>query len=163
MVYKGSNETYDCRKSKTCFFSNEIRNNFINMSMANYEQNHLLRYIKEFQSKTRPQNSESKKVKEDILNSAMALLKGREMVFKAFESEIFLKPKELKQSEQSEQSSDGDISLFKLKEGTELKILTPKQMFRRLPISLAQVKAGNKLESLLNEIRKIVYSLYQSK
>ena len=36
-------------------------------------------------------------------------------------------------------------------------------MLQRLPISLAQVKAGNKSESLLNEIRKIVYSLYQSK
>ena len=36
-------------------------------------------------------------------------------------------------------------------------------MFQRLPIALAQVKAGNNSESLLNEIRKIVYSLYQSK
>ena len=41
-----------------------------------------------------------------------------------------------------------------------LKILTPKQMLQRLPIALAQVKAGNNSESLLNEIRKIVYSLY---
>ena len=46
---------------------------------------------------------------------------------------------------------------------SELKILTPKQMFQRLPIALAQVKAGNNLERLLNEIRQIVYSLYQSK
>ena len=47
--------------------------------------------------------------------------------------------------------------------GTGLKILTPKQMIQRLPIALAQVKAGNNSESLLNEIRQIVYSLYQSK
>ena len=47
--------------------------------------------------------------------------------------------------------------------GTGLKILTPKQMFQRLPIALAQVKTGNNSESLLNEIRQIVYSLYQSK
>ena len=46
---------------------------------------------------------------------------------------------------------------------TGLKILTPKQMIQRLPIALAQVKAGNNSESLLNEIRQIVYSLYQSK
>ena len=46
---------------------------------------------------------------------------------------------------------------------TGLKILTPKQMLQRLPIALAQVKAGNNSESLLNEIRQIVYSLYQSK
>ena len=44
-----------------------------------------------------------------------------------------------------------------------LKILTPKQMLERLPIALAQVKAGNNSEILLNEIRQIVYSLYQSK
>ena len=48
-------------------------------------------------------------------------------------------------------------------EGTGLKILTPKQMLQRLPISLAQIKAGNNSQSLLNEIWQIVSSLYQSK
>ena len=48
-------------------------------------------------------------------------------------------------------------------EGKGLKILTPKQMLQRLPIALAQVKPGNNSESLLNEIRQIVYSLHQSK
>ena len=48
------------------------------------------------------------------------------------------------------------------KEGKGLKILTPKQILQRLPIALAQVKAGNNSENLLNEIRQIVYSLYQS-
>ena len=47
--------------------------------------------------------------------------------------------------------------------GRRLKILTPNQMLKRLPISLAQIKAGNSSESLLNEIRYIVYSLYRSK
>ena len=42
--------------------------------------------------------------------------------------------------------------------GEGLKILTPNQMLKRLPIALAQVKAGNNSESLLNEIRQIVYS-----
>ena len=51
----------------------------------------------------------------------------------------------------------------KATKGTGLKILTPKQMLQRLPIALAQVKAGNNSESLLNEIRQIVYSLCQSK
>ena len=36
-------------------------------------------------------------------------------------------------------------------------------MLKRLSIALAQVKAGNNSENLLNEIRQIVYSLYQSK
>ena len=48
-------------------------------------------------------------------------------------------------------------------EGTELKILTPKQMLQRLPIALAQIKASNNSQSLFNEIRQIVYALYQSK
>ena len=46
---------------------------------------------------------------------------------------------------------------------TGLKILTPKQMLQRLPIAPAQVKNGNISESLLNEIKQIVHSLYQSK
>ena len=73
-----------------------------------------------------------------------ALLKGREMVFKAFESKIFLRPE-------------------KSKQGTGLKILTLNQMLKRLPIALAQIKAGNNSESLLNEIRQIDYSFYRSK
>ena len=48
-------------------------------------------------------------------------------------------------------------------EGTGLKILTPNQMLKRLPIALAQIKADNNSESLLNEIRQFVYSLYRSK
>ena len=48
-------------------------------------------------------------------------------------------------------------------EGTGLKILTPNQRLKRLPIAVAQVKAGNNSGSLLNEIRQIVYSLYRSK
>ena len=51
----------------------------------------------------------------------------------------------------------------KATKGTGLKTLTDKQMLQRLPIALAQVKAGNNSERLLNKIRQIVYSLYQSK
>ena len=53
--------------------------------------------------------------------------------------------------------------LAKEQEGTGLKILTPNQMLKRLPIALSQVKAGNNSEILSNEIRQIVYSLYRSK
>ena len=76
MVYKASNETYDFRKFKTIHvFVNESRNNIIDMSMANDEQDQLLRYINKLKSKTKPHNLESKKVKQDVLNSARALLK----------------------------------------------------------------------------------------
>ena len=46
---------------------------------------------------------------------------------------------------------------------TGLKILTPKKMIQKLPIAVAQVKAVNNSKNELNEIRKIVCSLYQSK
>ena len=49
------------------------------------------------------------------------------------------------------------------KQGSGLKILTPNQMLSRLPISLAQLKAGNNSEKLKNEIRQLLYSLYRSK
>ena len=42
-------------------------------------------------------------------------------------------------------------------------MLTPKQILQRLPIALAQVKVDNNSESVINEIRQIVYSLYQSR
>ena len=48
-------------------------------------------------------------------------------------------------------------------QGQGLKILTPQQMITRLPILLAQLKAGNNSQKLKNEIRQIVYSLYRSK
>ena len=47
--------------------------------------------------------------------------------------------------------------------GKGLKILTPDQMFSRLPIILAQLKAGNNPEKLVNEIRQLLYSLYRSR
>ena len=48
-------------------------------------------------------------------------------------------------------------------QGQGLKILTPDQMLSRLPITLAQLKAGNNSQKLKNEIRQILYSFYRSK
>ena len=52
---------------------------------------------------------------------------------------------------------------FQKQQGSGLNILTPNQMLSRLPIVLAQLKAGNNSEELKNEIRQIFYSLYRSK
>ena len=145
MVYKGTNETYDFRNFKTIrAFGNEIRNNIISSDTANLEQANLLSYINDFIRKTKPRNPEKRKLRSDVLNSVTGLVNGREMVLKAFQSGIFHK-------------------LEESQKGEGLKILTPNQMLKRLPIALAQVKAGNNSESLLNEIRQIVYSLYRSK
>ena len=70
-----------------------------------------------------------KKVKEGVLSSAMALPKRREMVFKAFESRIFLKIEELKK-------------------GKGLKMIA-QQMLQRLPIAVVQIKACNNSEIIL--------------
>ena len=144
MVYKGTNKTYDFRNFKTIHaFGNEIRNNVISLDTANMEQANLLSYINDF-IKTKPRDPEKRKLRADVLNSVTGLVNGREMVLTAFKSGIFQVSKESQ-------------------EGKGLKILPPNQMLKRLPIALAQVKAGNNLESLLNEIRQIVYSLYRSK
>ena len=47
--------------------------------------------------------------------------------------------------------------------GQGLKIMTPDQTLSRLPITLAQLKAGNNSQKLINEIRQLLYSLYPSK
>ena len=143
-VYKGTNKTYDFRNFKTiCTFGNEIRNTVISLDTANIEQVNLISYISDFM-KTKPRDSEKRRLRADVLNSMTGLVQGREVVLTAFKSGIFQVSK-------------------KSQEGEGLKILTPNQMLKRLPIALAQVKAGNNSESLLNEIRQIVYSLYRSK
>ena len=146
MVYKSANKTYDFRSFKTIrTFGNKIRNNATSMTTANTEQANLLNHIEDFIKKTKPRDPILRKLKEDVLTATLSLLKGREMVYNAFGSRIFQK---LEESQQ---------------EGEGLQILTPNQMLKRLPIALAQVKAGNNSETLLNEIRQIVYSLYRSK
>ena len=47
-------------------------------------------------------------------------------------------------------------------QGLGLKILTPNQMLNRLPITLAQLQAGNNTNKLKTEIRQLLYSLYRS-
>ena len=74
---------------------------------------------------------------------------AREIIVNGFKSKIFL-------------TKSTGTGLFNT-DNPKLKILSPKQMLQRLSIALAQVKAGNNSENLLNEIRQIVYSLYQSK
>ena len=95
MVYKATNKTYDFRKFKTIHaFGNEIGNNVINDDIANDEQNELINYIEKFSRSTKPNNPESKKLKKELLNSTLALLQGREMVFTEFKSGIFPRSEE---------------------------------------------------------------------
>ena len=63
----------------------------------------------------------------------------------------------------SELESEESAEQNKKQRGAELKTLTPDQMLSRLPITLAQLKAGNNSQKLINEIRQLLYSLYRSK
>ena len=145
MVHESTSRTYDFRGFKTiCAYGSDIRNNVTSLKAANLEQANLMAHINDFVKNTKPQDPKQKKMKSDVLDSVRALVKGRELMYNAFRSGIFHKFEESQ-------------------EGEGLKILTPNQMLKRLPIALAQVKAGNNSESLLNEIRQIVYSLYRSK
>ena len=58
-----------------------------------------------------------------------------------------------------ELESEGSAAQIRNQQGQGLEILTPNQMLSRLPISLAQLKAGNNSEKLKNEIRQLLYSL----
>ena len=79
--------------------------------------------------------------------------------------------KEMSEEEKKFEKSDKIVKLVEeilrfnkqKQEGQGIKILTPNQMLSRLPISLAQLKAGNNSEKLKNEIRQLLYSLYRSK
>ena len=117
--------------------------------------------------KTKPRDPEKRKLRADVLNSVTSLVQGREAVLTAFKSGIFNKLEESQEgkganemnrvnaSEEANKMSRVNASEV-ANEGKRIKILTPNQMFKRLPIALAQVKAGNNSESLLNEIRQIV-------
>ena len=145
MVYESTSRTYDFRGFKIIrAYGNAIRNYVISLKAANLEQANLLAHVQNFVKNTKPQDPEQKKLKSDVLNSVRALVKGRELMYNAFRTGIFHR-------------------LEKSQEGEGLKLLTPNQMLKRLIIALAQVKTGNNSESLLNEIRQIVYSLYRSK
>ena len=130
-------------------FGRDIYESKITIKEAHEYQTDLLTEILNFRKNTKPRSQEKKQEKEIVLKNLYNFFEGREKILDAFESKIFL----------TKSKGAGILN----PNHSELKILTPKQMLQRLPIALAQVKAGNNSESLLNEIRQIVYSLYQSK
>ena len=144
--YVGSTEDvcfYEYMDSKELF--NAIRDNKIGFSEAKNKQNDFLNKLTNIKigRKTLEQ--------EKIINNLERFYLSRQEVINFFR-------------DFTEMLSDANYNAKQNEtKGKGLKILTPKQMLQRLPISLAQVKAGKNSESLLNDIRQIVYSLYQSK
>ena len=84
----------------------------------------------------------------------------KKVIKNVFENRKFM----IEESEKIIDIVESILYFHKLDESEQgLKILTPNQMLSRLPISLAQLKAGNNSEKLKNEIRQLLYSLYRSK
>ena len=139
LVYKTDKHTLDFRKFNTIrTFGKDIYNGKITLEEADDCQSDLLNEIKTFNDKARPKATWHKEMKEYVLYNVNNLYEARGMVLNGFKSKIFL----------AESTATG---LFNTT-NSKLKILTPKQMLQRLPISLAQVKAINNSETLLNEI-----------
>ena len=93
----------------------------------------------------------------NVINSGLKDLK--EEIKKVSEEE-----KEIKDPESIVEIVEEILKFNKQQQSGEgLQILTPNQMLSRLPITLAQLKAGNNSEKLKNEIRQLLYSLYRSK
>ena len=134
---------YEYMDSKELF--NAIKNNQIKFSEVKNKQNEFLNKLSNI--KIGKKTIEQK----ETINNLEKFYNSREEVINFFRDYIEMLSDANYDSKNSETKGKG------------LKILTRKQMLQRLPVALAQVKAGNNSESLLNEIRKIVYSLYQSK
>ena len=134
---------YEYKDSKELF--NAIKNNQIKFSEVKNKQNEFLNKLSNIKiGKKTPEQKE-------VINNLEKFYNSREEVINFFRDYIEMLSDANYDSKQNETKGKG------------LKILTPKQMLQRLPIALAQVKAGNNSENLWNEIRQIVYSLYQSK
>ena len=93
-------------------------------------------------------------------------------VNKELNLEIFKEKLDKEKQESDEQLDTRDMAELESEESAAkrrnhqaqgLKILTPNQMLSRLPVTLAQLKAGNNSQKLINEIRQLLYSLYRSK
>ena len=134
LIYKTSTRIYDSRKFNTIrTFSKDIYEGEITFEEAGEDQSDLIDEIKKFVYKTKPKSDKKKQEKEDTINNFYIFFKAREMVLNGFKSKIFLT-----------KSKDSGI-LYS--DQSKLKILTFKQMLQRLPIALAQVKAGNNSEN----------------
>ena len=128
-------------RKKIRSFGGNIYTCNINIDEAEMDQNNLLENMVEFNDKSISKSEEGKNKKRSTYKFVNALDECRELALNALESWIFL----------IKSTSKG------------IKILTPKQMPQGLSIGLAQAKAGNTSEKLLNEIRQIICYLHQGK
>ena len=147
LIYRYKGNTADLKFDKfdnALNIINKIQNGEMSLADVKNNQEKFKSYLGEIKKGNKKHRS---KVQKNTLYNIEMLYKARNEAIKFYD----------------DYSSMMSEAKYKATKGTGLKILTAKQMLQRLPIALAQVKAGNNSESLLNEIRQIVYSLYQSK
>ena len=96
-------------------------------------------------------------------NKFVELIKSRWSDLKDEINKMSEDEKEIEQPDKILKIVEEILEFNRQQQGQGLKILTPNQMLSRLPITLAQLKAGNNSEKLKNEIRQLLYSLYRSK
>ena len=134
---------YEYMSSKDLF--DAIKNNQIKFSEVKNKENEFLNKLSNIKivRKTTEQ--------QEVINNLEKFYNSREEVINSFRDYVEMLSDANYDAKQNETKAKG------------LKILTPKQMLQILPIALAQVKTGDNSQSLLNEIRQIVYSSYQSK
>ena len=136
-------------------FGREIYNSDLSLDDALEQQIKLKDDIDISKKSTKPKES-VKKTKTKALTLKMQL-------YFLMEGKKFLMLLKLEYFQKRKQVKGLTSVLEKVLNHEQLKILTPKQILQRLPISIAQVKAGNTPEKLLNEIRQIACSLYREK
>ena len=125
----------------TCNFKNfrkirtlgrDVHEGKITLEEAGVDQTNLLNDIRNFKNNTRPQNDKKKQEKEVVLKNLHNFSEAREIFLNGFESRISL----------IKSKGSGHLNT----DHSKLQILAPKQMLRRLPIALSQVKAANNSE-----------------
>ena len=133
----GETVNFSGNNDSSTFFK-KIRDGKITIERAKELQEDLNNNIKKYEKEIKLKSKKKK-----LLANLNILLNGRNQTIKFYNnySPMILEAKKRAAEDQTEQ------------EGTVFKTLSPKQMIQRLSIALAQVKAGNNSESLLNEIR----------
>ena len=121
LFYKSNK--YNFKNFRTMItFGEDIYNGEITLEEADKDQSDLLEKINDFTKKTRPRSDKNKQEKENVEKNLYYFYTGREMILNAFKSKIFL----------TKSKGSGILNT----NHSKLKILTPKQMLKRLPIVL---------------------------
>ena len=161
-------------------FATKIYRHDLMLQEARDDQQKSQILINKLNNNYNPTNLTKIKEKNDTLKSAKKLYFIREEIINAFKKGIFLYIDGFQVEKETDEDTDEDTdeemnttitpeleseeSAAKRRNQQEegVKILTPNQMLSRLPIYLAQLKAGNNSEKLKNEIRQLLYSFYRS-